>query len=153
MLLLENDHLVEELDFKSKKLRMKCADDRWETLFLIEKIEMFEPYNMPKNVTIDNIGQRIQEWQLGTSYWYPDSVFWKIDIGTNKNLYTFTMNTDFLYCRAARIRSNNQGTVFTQNIHLTVWGEKRDERYAGYMGIYFCFLNILQQSNHIQLYR
>jgi hypothetical protein len=43
------------------------------------------------------------------------------------------MNTDFLYCRAARIRSNNQGTVFAQNIRLTVWGEKREERYVGYM--------------------
>lgn len=134
LLLLENDHLVEELDIKNKTIKMKCADDRWETLFLIEKIEMSEPYDMPKNVTKDNIGQRIQEWQLGTSYWkIPNSVFWKIDIGTNKHLYTFTMNTDFLYCRAARLRSNNQGSVFAQNIRLTVWGEKRNERYVGYM--------------------
>ena len=133
LLLLENDHLVEELDFKSKKLRMKLADNRWETLFLIEKIEMSEPYDMPKNVTKDNIGQQVQEWQLGTSYWYPDSVYWKVDICTNKHLYTFTMNNDFLYFRAARIRSNNQGSVFSQNIRLVVRGEKRNERYVGYM--------------------
>jgi hypothetical protein len=43
------------------------------------------------------------------------------------------MNTDFLYCRAARIRSNDQGTVFSQNIRLVVRGENRDQGYIGYM--------------------
>ena len=133
ILLLEDGNTVEELDFKNNELRMKLADNRWETLFLIEKIEMSEPYDMPRNVTEDNIGQRVQEWQLGTSYWYPDSVYWKVDIGTNKHLYTFTMNNDFLYCRAARIRSNNQGSVFSQNIRLVVRGENRDHGYIGYM--------------------
>ena len=133
LLLLENDHLVEELDIKNKTIKMKCDDGRWETLFLIEKIEMSESYDMPQNVTEDNIGERVQEWQLGTSYWYPDSVYWKVDIGTNKHLYTFTMNKDFLYYRAARIRSNNQGSVFSQNIRLVVRGENRDRGYIGYM--------------------
>jgi hypothetical protein len=43
------------------------------------------------------------------------------------------MNNDFLYCRAARIRSNNQGSVFSQNIRLVVRGENRDHGYIGYM--------------------
>jgi hypothetical protein len=113
---------------------MKRPDGRWRTLTKIEDIAMTDPYDMPADVTQDNAGKRIQEWQLGTRYWKdPDSVFWKIDIGTNRHLYTFTMNDNFLYCRAARIRSNNQGTVFSQNIRLVARGENRDQGYISYM--------------------
>lgn len=134
VMLLENGQLREELDIEAGRLKMKRPDGRWQTLTKIEAITMTKPYNMPVDVTQDNVGKRIQEWQLGTRYWKdPDSVFWKIDIGTNQHLYTFTMNDNFLYCRAARIRSNNQGTVFSQNIRLVARGENRNHGYIGYM--------------------
>ena len=132
--LWEDEQLIEELDIENKQLKIKGHEGQWKTLTLIEEIEMTEPYDMPRNVTQDNIGRRLQEWRLGTSYWKdPESPFWKIDIGTNQHLYTFTMNTDFLYCRAARIRSNSKGTVFSQNIRLVVRGENRNQGYIGYI--------------------
>ncbi len=134
IMLLENGHLREELDIESGRLKMKRTDGRWKILTKIEDIAMTEPYDMPVDVTQDNVGKRIQEWQLGTRFWKaPDSVFWKIDIGTNRHLYTFTMNDNFLYCRAARIRSNNNGTVFSQNIRLVARGKTRDQGYISYM--------------------
>jgi hypothetical protein len=45
-----------------------------------------------------------------------------IEIFTNRHSYVFTFNRRgddiMVYCRAARIRSNNNGTVFDQNIRL-----------------------------------
>jgi len=132
--LFKEGQSMEELDTENNQLKIRQPDGKWETLTLIEKIEMTEPYDMSRDVTQENVGRRLQEWRLGTSCWKdPESPFWKIDIGTNQHLYTFTMNTDFLYCRAARIRSNNQGTVFSQNIRLVVRGENRDQGYIGYM--------------------
>ena len=53
-----------------------------------------------------------------------------IEIGTNKHFYIFTMMPNILYCRAAYIRHNNNGSVFAQNIRLMIndnTGEKAAE--------------------------
>jgi len=134
LLLIENNEIIEELNIKEKSLKIKISNNQWEKLLLIEKLTMTDPYDMPENVSTENIGKRIQEWQLGASKWRdPNGIYWNFHLGTNKHHYTFTVNKDFLYCRAARIRSNNLGAVFAQNIRLVVRGETRDQGYIGYM--------------------
>ncbi len=104
------------ISLNDNKLELKI-DSGKQTLDMIEKIDILTSYDMPfadKN----NIGKCLQYWQLGTIEHKLDlNDFW-IEIGTNKHLYIFISNPNQLYCRAARIRSNEHGSVFSQNIRL-----------------------------------
>jgi hypothetical protein len=83
----------------------------------VEKIAVSSAYEMP---VADNstIGKCLQYWQLGTLEHSinPDNVW--IEIGTNKHSYIFVENPNQLYFRAARLRHNNYGSVFSQNIRI-----------------------------------
>lgn len=134
VLLRSDGEICEELNSRTWELKIHLPDDTWHTLQYIEEIALTEPYDMGMNVSRDNLGECIQLWQLGTSYRRnEDDPGWAFYVGTNRHLYTFTLSKDFLYCRAARIRSNRFGSVFSQNIRLVVRGEERDSGFIGYM--------------------
>ena len=100
-----------------------------QTLQLIEKLDICPPYEMPFADNM-NIGKCLQNWQLGVFAHNTDPESPHIEIGTNRHSYIFTMMPNMLYCRAARIRHNNHGSVFAQNIRLMIndnTGEKTAE--------------------------
>lgn len=83
-----------------------------------EKIEIVQPYNMTKALR-DNIGLCLQEWNLGSKgFINMNSKQISIQINTNYHSYSFSVLPQFIYCRAAKIKSNNNGTLFAQNIRL-----------------------------------
>ncbi|MCX6827166.1 MAG: hypothetical protein NTV06_07880 [candidate division Zixibacteria bacterium] len=107
----------EELSIKSKNLKLKTSSGTWQELKLIEKIRPTSPYEMPA-VSKDNIGICLQSWSLGTVFnRNNDQYVVGVTINTNRHAYVFYFN-GMIYCRAARIRSNNNGSVFAQNIRL-----------------------------------
>ena len=114
--------ITEELMIKDNELKLHRSKDKCQTLNLVEKIDIVEPYQM-RFANEDNIGACLQEWGLGTGFEKDDNGNHTIiTITTNKHSYTFGFgkwkDMDYIYCRAARIRSNNNGTVFVQNIRL-----------------------------------
>ena len=82
----------------------------------IEKIEIVEPYEM-LDAEKDNIGLCLCQWRLGTRASFDNNIIY-FESQTNKHSYVFFIKGDYVYCRAARIRSNNSGTLFSQNIRL-----------------------------------
>jgi hypothetical protein len=88
-------------------------------LQLVEKITVCPAYEMPY-ADSSTIGKCLQYWQLGTVEYdiNPDNLH--IEIGTNKHIYIYYISPDILYCRGARIRHNNNGSVFAQNIRLMI---------------------------------
>ena len=113
---------------KDGQLKLLQAS-KLQTLDLIEKLAVCSAYEMP---TADNmnIGKCLQNWQLGVFEHNIDPENPFIEIGTNKHVYVFLMDPNMLYCRAARIRHNNHGSVFAQNIRLMInanTGEKTAE--------------------------
>jgi len=99
-----------------------------QTLQLIEKFEICPPYEMPI-ADNTNIGKCLQSWQLGVFEYNTDPENPYIEIGTNKHTYIFAMMPNMLYCRAARIRHNDYGSVFSQNIRLMI-NENTSEKTA-----------------------
>ena len=100
-----------------------------QTLQLVEKLKVCSPYEMPIADNM-NIGKCLQNWQLGLFEHNADPENIHIEIGTNKHSYIFAIMPNILYCRAARIRHNNHGSVFAQNIRLMIndnTGEKTAE--------------------------
>jgi hypothetical protein len=95
-----------------------------QNLDLIEKIEIVDSYEMEK-VSNENIGLCLQQWRLGTRLTVDknnNSI--EFELGTNKHSYLFVIQDGIIYCRAARIRSNNKGTCFAQNIRLMSDGQE-----------------------------
>ncbi len=68
----------------------------------------------------NTVGQCLQYWQLGTAEKSLDPKDFWLEIGTNRHVFVFIENPHQVYCRAARIRHNNNGSVFAQNIRLMV---------------------------------
>jgi hypothetical protein len=109
----------------NKNIRLKGGQlvvrnlHREQTLKLVEKIDACPPYEMP-HADMASIGKCLQSWQLGVfeNSINPENV--NIEIGTNKHVYVFVMKSDMLYCSAARIKHNNRGSVFAQNIRLMI---------------------------------
>ena len=119
-----SDHgeVVEELSRVERRLRILSPTNNWQNLNLIEKLEVTLPYEEIKAAK-NNLGVCLHQWQLGTSFMVDSSgVVRTIEIGTNKHSYAYTFSKQgddlMVYCRAARIRSDNDGTVFAQNIRL-----------------------------------
>lgn len=103
-----------------------------QTLQLIERLEVCPPYEMPF-ADSTTIGKCLQNWQIGVFDHSTDSENLHIDIGTNQHIYTFTYMTDWLYCRAARIRHNNYGSLFAQNIRLVIDSETETGEKTAFM--------------------
>jgi thioredoxin-related protein len=110
----------------------------------IEQINVCVPHDMPR-ARKGKIGECLQHWQLGTTEqkMTPDDLH--LTIGTNKHLYIFQSNEDMLYCRAARIRHNEKGSVFSQNIRL-MFNSKSDEQ-----TVYMFHDNLKMAQSEIQI--
>lgn len=104
------------ISLKDNKLELSMSTNK-QILDIVEKIEVTSPYDMPL-ASEGTIGKCLQNWQLGTIEYNLDLNDFRLEIGTNKHLYVFISNPNMLYCRAARIRSNEHGSVFSQNIRL-----------------------------------
>ena len=122
LVLAKEGEVIEELTSNGKVLRVLFPSGNWQNLELVERIEIASPYEVIK-ATKDYLGACLQQWQLGTSFMVDNSGNVNaIEIFTNKHSYVFTYNRwgddIMVYCRAARIRSDNNGTVFDQNIRL-----------------------------------
>ncbi|PID27245.1 MAG: hypothetical protein CR982_06515 [Candidatus Cloacimonadota bacterium] len=115
---LEEGEVLFESIFSLDDNKLKMSYDfHEESLNLVEKIDISSPYNMI-SAQRGKIEECLQTWQLGTiEHKINLNDFW-IEIGTNKHSYIFVSNEEQLYCRAARIRSNEKGSVFAQNIRL-----------------------------------
>lgn len=86
------------------------------SLELVEKITICPPYEMPL-ANESNIGECLQSWQLGTSVESLEPDKYHVQIGTNRHSYVF-MESPMVYCRTARLRHNNNGSVFAQNVRM-----------------------------------
>jgi hypothetical protein len=122
LVIRSNGMIIEELSTVEKKLRVLFPSGNWQNLDLVEKLEVTSPYEVIK-ATPENIGVCLQQWTLGTSFQVDNhGDVNTIEIGTNRHSYVFNFNQSddnlVIYCRAARIRSDNNGTVFAQNIRL-----------------------------------
>ncbi|MCK9207137.1 MAG: hypothetical protein M0P66_08505 [Salinivirgaceae bacterium] len=87
-------------------------------LKLVEPIILTEPYEMFYAMD-STIGSCMQQWMLGSRVVAdaPKGLV-RCSIGTNQHSFMFDFNNEFTYCRAARIRSNNKGALFSQNFRL-----------------------------------
>lgn len=88
----------------------------------IEKIGIVD-FRLPTKATKETVGKCLVEWSIGATYEEDDkNNTFSTQINTNKHSYTFSFNKwnemQILYCRAARIRTNNNGSVFAQNIRM-----------------------------------
>jgi hypothetical protein len=95
-------------------------------LQLVEKIEVCPAYEMPFADSL-TIGTCLQYWQLGVFEHNLDPEQLYIEIGTNKHVYIYAILPNILYCRAARIKHNNNGSVFAQNIRLIINGNTEEK--------------------------
>jgi len=88
----------------------------------IEKIQVCN-FKIREKATKVSIGKCLTEWSLFSGFIEDEKEqSFTAEIHTNKHSYIFSQNKwkgdKFLYCRAARIKSNNNGLVFAQNIRL-----------------------------------
>jgi hypothetical protein len=117
LMLTAGGHTVEEYLPGEKKLRIYDADGNRRELTLVEKIVISAPYDLPE-ATADSIGICLHMWDLGAvPDKHPEGYVTGVEINTNKHAYIFYYG-NMVYCRAARIRSDNNGTVFVQNIRM-----------------------------------
>jgi len=87
-------------------------------LKLVERIRLTEPYDM-KPAEEDSVGRCLQEWMLGTRLEMSEQEEKiRFSAGTNSHSYMLDIQENFIYCRSARIKSCNRGTLFAQNIRL-----------------------------------
>lgn len=82
----------------------------------IERVEVVEPYEMLHASPLE-IGSCLQQWNMGTRYAADANVI-SFEAGTNRHNYAFIIQPGFVYCRAARLRFNDRGGLFAQNIRL-----------------------------------
>lgn len=116
-ILIEADgDLVERLDLSDYGLKFVTPEGRNYGMQQIEKIAIVKPYRMP-SATDKNIARCLQEWELGTRTMKEQSHVVGLPINTNEHSYVFYFG-GMIYCRAARIRSDDRGTVFDQNIRM-----------------------------------
>lgn len=117
LVLTVNNQTVEEYLPGEKKLRLLNHDGVWRKLTLVEKLEICQPYDMPE-AAAESIGACLQQWELGTmAIRNPEGYVTGITVNTNRHSYVFYF-ANMVYCRTARIRSDNHGTVFAQNIRM-----------------------------------
>lgn len=99
------------------ELKLVDSNDKSILLESVEKIEICPAYDVPQ-VNKTNIAECLQKWVIGTKSYNLDPKDMYIEINTNEHVYIFSANERSVYCRAARQRSNENGTVFVQNIRL-----------------------------------
>lgn len=112
---------------KDNSLKFQSPDGKWQVLTKIEEITPADPYPMLQ-LTEDNIARCLQEWSLGVGHLKdPGGYNIGIPINTNRHSFIFAFAAYQkqlnIFCRAARIHSDNNGTVFKQNIRLVSAGD------------------------------
>ncbi len=127
-IVLSNQDTPIEIIYKNDgSIKFQSPDGTWQTLIKIEEVIPTEPYKMTE-LTDDNIGRCLQEWSLGVGHLNdPGGYNIGIPINTNRHsfIFAFAVYQDKLniFCRAARIHSDNKGTVFEPNIKLVSAGD------------------------------
>jgi hypothetical protein len=114
--------IIEEIDKIDNTIRALKSDGTWRTLPQIESISPVEPYSLPL-ATDSLIGECLQSWSLGTGIMTePGGHVVGIPINTNRHSYIFSFgvweDVYAFFCRAVRIRSNNNGSVYSHNIMI-----------------------------------
>lgn len=97
------------------RLRIRM-DGRERQLEKVEKFTVVEPYEMLKASPLE-VGSCMQQWNLGTKCRCEEESI-SFEAGTNRHNYTFNIQPGFIYCRAARLRFDDHGGLFSQNIRL-----------------------------------
>lgn len=82
-----------------------------------ETLRATEPYDMPQACSNDSIGERLQEWQLGTNI-SKDGDNIMVTVGTNKNSFMYCIYNGMIYLRAAALLQCDKGSLFIQNIRM-----------------------------------
>lgn len=88
-----------------------------DTLRKVEDIETVEPYDMPLADDRNKVGERLQEWQLGTRVIDKPGTL-QVMVGTNKNSFMYCISNGMVYLRAAMLLHCNEGSLFVQNIRM-----------------------------------
>ncbi|MCP4569608.1 MAG: hypothetical protein GY841_18680 [FCB group bacterium] len=109
--------IIEEYRPDQNRLRIRLPDGTWRMMKRIESFASTKPYH-PRKAKKNDIGECLQEWSLGVDIVQRhEGHVSGLTIGTNRHAYVFLIG-GMVYCRAARIRSNDNGTVFAQNIRM-----------------------------------
>ncbi len=113
---------VGELAKLHKQLRLQFPSGNWQTLELIEPLNLSIPY-MPIKADSQHIGTALHQWRLGTTFRQNDEgVVNSIAIYTNEHSFEFTINTNdneiYADCRAGRVKTNDRGTLYDETIRL-----------------------------------
>ena len=122
LFILNGNETFLEFD-KINNILIYKSDFSKETAFeQIEKIQVCK-FQIGEKATQNTIGKCLTEWKLGASYFENNkNNDFTAQVITNKHSYIFTStkwkDNKILYCRSARIKSNNEGSVFAQNIRL-----------------------------------
>lgn len=83
----------------------------------VEEIKIVKPYEMPQCKSKSDVGRCLQEWRLGAGYGIADDMIY-CEINTNRHMFVYMVRPSIVYIRAAAARSNNNGTLFFQNIRM-----------------------------------
>lgn len=116
-----------------ESMKLSTLNEMIESLTKIESIpkDRLGEYPIAEN---NNIGDCLRAWTLGVSFYENEETpSFSASIKTNKHSYTFSFNANannpMVYCRAARLSSNNNGSVFSQNIRMM----KNSREFTAYM--------------------
>ena len=117
-----NDEIFLKLNKKNNILTFHSSFTKNQNLEQIEKIEI-DDFKIGSKATKQTVGKCLSEWNIGSVFSEDDKKHtFTAKINTNKHSYIFSLDkfegNHILYCRAARISSNNNGSVFAQNIRL-----------------------------------
>lgn len=106
----------------TKNLTIDSHLTKRQKLKQIEKIEIAN-FKIGTKATKVTVGECLVKWCLGTTYDENDvDQTFALEIFTNKHSYIYSFmkweGMQILYCRAARIKTNNNGSVFAQNVRM-----------------------------------
>lgn len=112
----------------------------------IEDVVTTAPYEMPKCGSANDVGRCLQAWNLGVKY--SDSRETPAcEINTNRHMFVYMVAPSMVYIRAAAARSNNHGTLFSQNIRMMKNHNTGEYTMMIYPGNYRFALNDLEIDN------
>ena len=154
---LDTIQILKRIDYRSDSLLMAKSvgiliddsllevfgENGMQTLKLVERISFTNPYEMTF-AEKESIGICLQEWMLGTRLEMneEENVF-RFSAGSNNHSYMFDIQENFTYCRSARIKSCNKGTLFAQNIRLYDDGQ--------YKAVMMKKDNYLEKISHLEI--
>lgn len=93
-----------------------AINGREQVLRKIEQITVCPPYQMLEASPLET-GSCVQQWTSGVKVGGNDTQL-SFEAGTNRHNYAFYIMPQMVYCRAARMRFNDHGGLFAQNIRM-----------------------------------